>query len=710
MVNTLGYMAIPEELRRTPHWVLWHSVLKEGKLRKIPFTVHLDQAKSTRRDTWTTFDRVIQALPLALEDWGDEYPCGIGFVFSADDPYCGIDLDHCRDPETHIIEPWALDIIERLNTYTEISPSGTGVHCIARSPHPGDLKRKGRVEIYTEGRYFTMTGEVLVALPIADCTTALAAIYAEIFPPKTPKSVSVSLPTSLSSVEIFQKASAARNGGKFRVLYSGDTTGYSSPSEADFAFCCMLAFWTQDATVIDAMHRESGLSRDKWDTPRGTSTYGADTIAKALDATTTHYTGKARKVRGMLRHSPSDDDSAAFPLPQLEQSKDWTSTLLFSSTGELRETVSNVLAILRNHHAFAGLWWYDSVRGIPMMGTEPLRDSLVTCIGHQLGELMRLGIHSLGNLERCIIALCEAHPRDLLHEALNALPPWDGVKRLDYWLSDVADVSRDLYGMAVSRILPLSMIARALEPGCLYRYVVILEGPENTGKSSLVRALAGPEWYVELSIGLENKESHMMLQGAWVAEMAELDALSRTEETRLKAFLTMRDDQWIPKYSNFRQSSPRRTILVGTTNDSAYLKGQTGNTRYLPVRTGVIDVEMFCAMREQLLAEALAVYLTAPATWWHISDDAMEQATEERERRRVENVYEDDLSAYLAGRTQVTWQEIARQYLQLDKSRWSDKSIQAQIAQALKALGWTRASSYTPLNDGGRARYWMAPR
>lgn len=115
-------------------------------------------------------------------------------------------------------------------------------------------------------------------------------------------------------------------------------------------------------------------------------------------------------------------------------------------------------------------------------------------------------------------------------------------------------------------MLLVSMVARAIDPGCVQRFVVILEGLEWTSKSALVRALA-PQYYTEMSANLESKEAHMHIQGKWVCEWSELDTLSRTGESRLKAFVTMRSDDYVPKYSNTQVSYPRRTIFVGTTNE-----------------------------------------------------------------------------------------------------------------------------------------------
>jgi predicted P-loop ATPase len=116
--------------------------------------------------------------------------------------------------------------------------------------------------------------------------------------------------------------------------------------------------------------------------------------------------------------------------------------------------------------------------------------------------------------------LCHQRPRDLLWEWLETLPPWDDTPRLTMWLTTYAHAKVSAYAADISRLLPVSLVARALSPGCQYRYVVILEGPEDAGKTKLVRALATPAWYRELSHGLDGKEAHMRLKRAWVAELA----------------------------------------------------------------------------------------------------------------------------------------------------------------------------------------------
>lgn len=147
---------IPAELRIHAQWVGWRAEMRPGQKKptKVPYSIRTGRrASSTDRTTWCTFVEAVAAL--------DEYT-GIGFVFSADDPYAGMDIDDCRNPETGEIAAWAQDIIDRLNSYTEISPSGTGVKIIVRATKRGTASRKApHFEMYDRDRYFTITGQRL---------------------------------------------------------------------------------------------------------------------------------------------------------------------------------------------------------------------------------------------------------------------------------------------------------------------------------------------------------------------------------------------------------------------------------------------------------------------------------------------------------------------------------------------------------------------
>ena len=146
---------IPEQLTERNQWVCWRYEERDGKMTKVPYTDTGWRASSTDLMTWTT-------CAMAYRYYQDGHCDGIGFVFSSADPFVGIDIDDCRNPATGEIAPWAQKIIDRVQEgYVEISPSGTGIHIIVQGTVRDGGMRKGKVEMYSRGRFFTITGEVL---------------------------------------------------------------------------------------------------------------------------------------------------------------------------------------------------------------------------------------------------------------------------------------------------------------------------------------------------------------------------------------------------------------------------------------------------------------------------------------------------------------------------------------------------------------------
>lgn len=137
---------IPEDLKSLPQWVVHRD--------KIPHNPQQPGQRASPTDpaTWGTFKQAVQACKT------DHTITGAGFVFTKDDPYCGIDLDKCRDPQTGIIEPWAQKIVDAFDSYTEVSPFGTGIHAFIKGTIPGLRNRKKHIELYECNRYFCMTG------------------------------------------------------------------------------------------------------------------------------------------------------------------------------------------------------------------------------------------------------------------------------------------------------------------------------------------------------------------------------------------------------------------------------------------------------------------------------------------------------------------------------------------------------------------------
>jgi putative DNA primase/helicase len=162
----------------------------------------------------------------------------------------GVDLDHCRDAETGTIESWARSIVDRLKSYTEITPSSEGLRIFIRAKLPPQGRKKGNFECYESGRYLTVTGNHLPGTPITieQRQAEMDAIHSEVFADRNHsrtngKVTGDFIPSSLDDAELLAKAFNATNGEKIRRLYQGDTSAYSSPSEADQALCNHLAFY-----------------------------------------------------------------------------------------------------------------------------------------------------------------------------------------------------------------------------------------------------------------------------------------------------------------------------------------------------------------------------------------------------------------------------------------------------------------------------------
>ena len=197
---------------------------------------------------------------------------GLGFVFTKSGPFVGVDLDDCCDPDTRQPTKRAKTIVSRLDSYTEVSPSGTGYLVLVRGELPEGRNRRGHIEMYDHARYFTVTGGHVSGTPtqIESRQSELEVIHAayvhgvddDVHEGSTSRSSSA---PPLSDDALLEKARNASNGEKFERLWNGSTVRYTSQSEADMALCCLLAFWTGGhASQIDRLFRRSKLDRPKW--------------------------------------------------------------------------------------------------------------------------------------------------------------------------------------------------------------------------------------------------------------------------------------------------------------------------------------------------------------------------------------------------------------------------------------------------------------
>jgi len=299
--------SIPNELQELDQWICWREETRDGEPTKVPIDPHTGSyASSTDSDTWGTFDQ-------AREFHSSNDTQGVGFVFDSEGTIVGVDLDDVRNPETGKPTDQAKEIINSLDSWTEVSPSGTGYHVFAHGFVPdggnrGDIDDVSHLEIYDQSRFFTVTGDHVSGTPetIENRADTLRGIHREYVADEPEESNSgQSVPSnrtdvSLEDSELLEKAKNADNGDEFTRLWNGDTSMHSNDhSRADLALCGHLAFYTGgDRNRIDRLFRRSGLMRNKWDEDRGSQTYGERTIDKALDGRTEFYNPAKTKAVG----------------------------------------------------------------------------------------------------------------------------------------------------------------------------------------------------------------------------------------------------------------------------------------------------------------------------------------------------------------------------------------------------------------------------
>lgn len=208
------------------------------------------------------------------------------------------------------------------------------------------------------------------------------------------------------------------------------------------------------------------------------------------------------------------------------------------------------------------------------------------------------------NTRDAVDALCLENPFHPIRDYLDSLN-WDGVSRIDMLFHTYFGAADTVLNRAIGRKMMVAAVRRVRQPGCKFDTVVVAEGPQGSGKSTAFKVLAGEENFSDAEIlTLSQKEQMEMIEGVLIQELSELEGISRAETTKVKAFASRTHDTGRPAYGRFREKRPRQCILVGTTNEDKYLRDQTGNRRFWPVKTGVIDLAALAKDRDQLWAEA----------------------------------------------------------------------------------------------------------
>lgn len=306
------------------------------------------------------------------------------------------------------------------------------------------------------------------------------------------------------------------------------------------------------------------------------------------------YAVKDAGVAQLLLQERYATATAAFGSAPVENA-DWMQLLqVHSESGKPLKTTDNVLIILENDPNLKGKFVFEEFSNrILCLGALPWNDSSGVRdwtdnddagLRHYIEK-----VYAVTGKDRICDALslcCHQNKINAVQDYLKDLPCWDGVTRVETLFIDYLGAADNTYTRAVAKTSLTAAVARAMNPGVKYDYMPVLVGPQGLGKSTLLRLLA-PKWFNDSLTTLEGKDSYETVQGSWIIELAELVGMSKSDDNRIKQFLSKQDDIFREPYGRRTGRFPRRCVFFGTTNEEEFLRDHTGNRRFWPVNCGI---------------------------------------------------------------------------------------------------------------------------
>lgn len=592
-----------EKFKNNKQWINWKFVSINGKQTKVPISsftnTKIDVTKES--SSYGTYEDVSKK-----DKKGYCLPTNKTILF--------IDIDHCVENNiiTHPQKELIFDLIMEADTYTELSPSGTGLHLYFEC-EPFDLiaHKKEPFEIYNDKRFFTFTGnsykeEKEVRKINKEQALFLLSIIDYPFGKGETKTIEHT-PTNFTDEELLKKIIKSKNGKKFELLYNGDTTFHNNDASfSDCALCSTLAFWTGcNKEQIERIWLNSPLGKREKTQKR----------KDYRDRTINYVVNNCKEV-----YKPRNE------IIKKEKDIDFLFTETKNGGINFIQNTENICRILRK----SGNFKFDDFKNrIEFKGRE-IQDVDIINIQSEIAinhpYFSKVGKEMVAD---AVTKVCKENTYDSAKDYITSIK-WDGKSRLDTWLTSTYNVLDCEYYKKVGSNWFKGLVKRLIYPGCKFDYLMVLEGDQGIKKSTSL-AIIGGDWHVETTMSTDSKDFFMQFEGKAIIEFSEGETLNKTEVKKMKAIITTQVDRYRPAYGRFTQDFPRRCVFAMTTNKNEYLKDDTGNRRWLPVScVGNVNIEWLKENRDQLFAEAYHRVVNLKETVWEFPKEETEEMQKER--------------------------------------------------------------------------------
>lgn len=344
----------------------------------------------------------------------------------------------------------------------------------------------------------------------------------------------------------------------------------------------------------------------------------------------------------------------------------------------------------------------------PKETSEVWNDGHVTCLDFWLRRTWAIELPG-EKIREAVYVVARRDGYNPLCDYLSSLV-WDGTPRLETWLAAYGGVEDNSYSRTAGRKWMLSAVARAYEPGCKVDTLLVLEGPQGKGKSTMLRTLAPMQaWFSDTPIPIGEKDSYVALRGKWIIELAELASLKKADLDRTKAFFSSPFDSYRPPYGREQVTVARTAVFAGTVNQGEYLSDVTGARRFIPVKCGTIDIQSLATDRDQLWAETVSVYKSwikrgrpqSECLWWPSAEELpmFEKEQIHRQVAGTGNPWTEAVAMWsqservkdlIANRGYVLLRDIASGALRIDDKDLDSSAMTSLGIIMVRELGWEK--------------------